>query len=62
MLNIYGLKDAKVELFSAKGEQVISLNNFSGSSIDLSEMPAGIYIMNVTTIDGFVVRKKVVVY
>jgi hypothetical protein len=62
LLNIHGLKDAKVELFSAKGEQVVSLNNFSGNSIDLSEMPAGIYIMNVTTTDGYVVRKKVVVY
>jgi hypothetical protein len=61
-LNVFGLKDATVKLFSASGDQVIELNNFSGNSIDVSTLPAGIYVMNVTTNEGIVVRKKIVVY
>jgi len=61
-LKIFGLKDAKVELFSTKGEQVILFSNFSGNSIDVSLLPAGIYIMGITTKEGNVVRKKIIVY
>ncbi len=61
-LNIFGLKDAKVEMFSTKGEQVMSFSNFSGNSIDVSLLPAGIYIMSLTTKEGNVVRKKIIVY
>jgi hypothetical protein len=61
-LNVNGLKDATVGLYSASGSQVISLTNFSGSSIDISMLPSGIYVMNVTMPDGRVVRKKIVVY
>jgi hypothetical protein len=62
ILNISGLKDASVKLFSANGEQVISLTNFSGNSIDVSSLPSGIYIMNVTAPDGLVARKKIVIF
>jgi hypothetical protein len=61
-LNIHGLKDATVKLYSADGAEVMSFTNFSGNSIDVSGLSAGIYIMNVTTPEGLVVRKKVVVY
>lgn len=61
-LNVAGLKDASLKLFSANGAEMISLNNFSGGAIDVSEIPAGIYILNVTTLEGTVVRKKVVIY
>jgi hypothetical protein len=62
VLHINGLKDADVKLFSSDGAEVISLTDFSGNSIDVSLLPAGIYIMNVTTTEGFQVRKKIVVY
>lgn len=61
-LNINGMKDADVKLFSASGEQVLSLSKFSGSTIDVSNLPAGIYIMNVTTTEGQTMRRKIVVY
>jgi hypothetical protein len=61
ILNINGLKNATVNLFSANGAQVMSLPNFSGNSIDVSSLPSGIYIMNVTTPEGLVARKKIVV-
>jgi len=62
MLNVNGLKDATVKFYSVNGEEVISLNSFSGNVIDVSTLPAGIYIMNITMEDGVVVRKKIVVY
>lgn len=61
-LFVNGLKNATVGLYSASGAKVVSLTNFSGSSIDVSTLPQGVYIMNVTTEEGFVVRKKIVVY
>jgi hypothetical protein len=61
-LNIAGLKDASVKLFSTNGTEVISLTGFSGSSIDISRLPAGIYILNITTLEGNTARKKIVVY
>jgi hypothetical protein len=62
MLNIFGLKDATLKLYSANGTDVISHERFSGNSIDVSSLPAGIYIMNISTIEGFVFRKKIVVF
>jgi hypothetical protein len=61
-LSINGLKDASVKLFSVNGEEVISLSRFSGNSIDVSSLSPGIYIMNVTTMEGQLVRKKIVVF
>jgi len=62
ILHINGLKDASVKLFSVNGKEMMSLDTFSGNSIDVSLLPAGIYIMNVTTNEGLQVRKKIVVY
>jgi hypothetical protein len=62
MLTVDGIKDAAVKIFSAAGEQVISYSSFSGTSIDMSALPAGVYILNVTTQEGQIVRKKIVVY
>lgn len=61
-LYVNGLKDATVKMFAADGSEVISLKGFSGSSIDTSTLPAGIYIMNVTNQEGVMMRKKIVVY
>jgi hypothetical protein len=62
ILSINGLKDASVRLFSASGMEVMSFTRFSGNEIDVSSLPAGLYILNVTTSEGLVVRKKIVVY
>jgi hypothetical protein len=61
-LNISGLKDASVRMFSVNGQEMMSFDKFSGSIIDVSTLPAGIYIMDVTTEEGMQVRKKIVVY
>ena len=62
ILSIYGLKDATVRLFSVNGKEMLSFTRFSGNSIDVSSLPAGIYIMNVTTPEGLLARKKIVVF
>jgi hypothetical protein len=62
ILNVSGLKDATVKLFSANGNEVMSFTRFSGNSIDVSSLPAGIYIMNIITPEGYVARKKIVVF
>jgi hypothetical protein len=63
VLSISGLKDADVRLFSANGGEVMTFTHFSGNSIDVSSLPAGVYIMNVTTSEGgLVARKKIVVF
>lgn len=61
-LNVFGLKDATVKLYAANGEQVMEMSNFSGNSIDVSDLPAGIYILNVSNTEGYIVRKKIVIY
>jgi len=61
-LNISGLKDASIKLFSVNGKEMMSLERFSGNTIDVSKLPAGVYIMNVTTVEGLQVRKKIIVY
>ncbi len=61
-LNVNGLKDATIELFSSNGSKVLSLTRFSGNSIDISTLPAGVYVLGVTNEEGIVVRKKIIVY
>jgi hypothetical protein len=61
-LNIFGLKDAQVRLYSANGAEVMSVDGFSSNSLDVSDLPGGIYILNITTQEGQVLRKKIVVY
>jgi hypothetical protein len=61
-LFIEGLKDAAVKIFSIDGQQLISRNGFSGNTIDVSSLAPGIYVLDVVTMDGAKLRKKIVVY
>ena len=60
-LNIYGVKDATVRIFSIDGQQLVTLNNFSGSAIDVSELSAGLYVLDIQTLQGNRLRKKIIV-
>jgi hypothetical protein len=62
ILHINGLKDATIRLFSANGNEVMSFERFSGNSIDVSSLPAGIYILNLSTKEGFLDRRKIAVF
>ncbi len=58
---ITGLKDAKVVIHAIDGKQVIYKEGFSGNSIDISQLPTGIYIMNIMMDNKQIVRKKIAV-
>lgn len=60
-LFINGIKNARVRLFSAEGKQVVDIEHFNSNVLDLSKVPNGIYILHITTDDGSVLRKKIVV-
>lgn len=60
-LFINGLKNATVKLFTLDGKLVTSLERFSGNVIDLSELQGGLYVLHITTAEGNVLRKKIIV-
>lgn len=58
---IAGLKDARVAIHAIDGKQVIYKEGFSGNSIDRSQLPTGIYIMNIMMDNKQIVRKKIAI-
>ncbi len=60
-LFINGVKDARIDLIGLDGKQVKGAEGFSGGSIDISGLNNGIYILRITTHEGDVLRKKIVV-
>ncbi len=60
-LFINGLKDANLKFYSMDGKEIMTIERFSGGSIDVSVFNAGIYVMHVMTSEGAVIRKKIVV-
>jgi hypothetical protein len=60
-LIIYGVRDAQVRIFSVDGKQVQFYENFSSNVIDVSVLGNGIYILHITTSEGNIIRKKIIV-
>jgi hypothetical protein len=60
-LIIYGVRDAQVRIFSVDGKQVQFYENFSSNVIDVSALGNGIYILHITTSEGNIIRKKIIV-
>jgi len=58
---ITGLKDARVAIHSMDGKLMILNEDFSGNTINIDQLPQGLYIMNITMADKQVIRKKIVV-
>jgi hypothetical protein len=58
---INGVKDTRVSIYSVDGKLVKSIESFTGTAIDVSELRNGIYVLHITTSDGNVIRKKIVV-
>ncbi len=61
MVFINGADQARVSVSDGLGRQVWSVGNFSGSRVDLSGYPQGIYLIHIEKTDGTVIRKKVVI-
>ncbi len=45
---------ARVEIFSATGQKVLSTNNFTGSAIDLKDLPSGLYLLVISGDEEYV--------
>lgn len=58
---VTGLKNARVAIHSVDGKLMIQKENFSGNNISISELPTGIYILNIMMDNKHTVRKKIVV-
>ncbi len=63
VINVSGLKQGKLELFSLDGRKIISrvVTQPANSHLDVSALPQGFYILSVTTEDGARNTTKVVV-
>jgi hypothetical protein len=60
-LFINGVKDTRISIYSVDGKLIKSIESFTGTAIDVSEIRNGIYVLHITTSDGNVIRKKIVV-
>jgi len=54
-----GIQKADIRMFSLTGQQVMTLNGFTGTTIDISHLNNGIYTMQITLEDKSVVTKKI---
>jgi len=60
-LVITGVTSARVALYSVDGKLMTSQENYKGASIDISYLNTGIYILHITTDDGLITRKKIII-
>lgn len=60
-LTINGLKNANISLISTSGNTVLSRSNFSGSTIDISNITKGVYILDIKTNNNKSLRKKIII-
>jgi len=60
-LNISGLVNARLTLYSSTGSVVLQKNNFSGTTLDISHLSHGVYVLDIKTNTNQVIRKKITV-
>jgi len=60
-LNISGLVNARLTLYSSTGSVVLQKNNFSGTTVDISHLSHGVYVLDIKTNTNQVIRKKITV-
>ncbi|MBC8320297.1 MAG: T9SS type A sorting domain-containing protein [Bacteroidetes bacterium] len=60
-LFIYGLKNSDISIFSTHGSIVLQKKNFSGSTLDISQLSRGVYVLEVQLNTNQVIRKKILV-
>jgi hypothetical protein len=60
-LNISGLVNARLTLYSSTGSVVLQKNNFSGTTVDISHLSRGVYVLDIKTNTNQVIRKKITV-
>ncbi len=58
---IYGASHASVSVYNSIGKLVSSMADFTGSTVNFSSLPKGVYVMVIETINHSVVQKKIVI-
>jgi hypothetical protein len=58
---LYGVTNANISVFNSIGNQVLSVNNFSGNLLNLSQLPKGVYLLEIEKTDHTVIKKKIVI-
>ena len=61
VLYFNGLSNSDVSILTSSGKVLIQKSNFSGSSIDISNLTKGVYIVSIRTNEGQYVHKKIMV-
>ncbi|MGE5423717.1 MAG: T9SS type A sorting domain-containing protein [Syntrophothermus sp.] len=62
MVTISGATGAGISVMDANGRMLQSISNFTGTSIDLTGYPKGVYLLNITVAGKNPVHQRVVVY
>lgn len=60
IVHIMNAEQSKVNILSMDGRVVASYEEFSGSSVDLSSQPKGIYLLTIEKQDKTLIRKKII--
>jgi len=61
ILYVIGLQNADLAVYSTSGQLMIQKRNFSGNSLDISNLNRGVYVIDIRLNNGQVVRKKVTI-
>jgi len=60
MIHIYGAAHSTITIYSGNGLMCRIINDFTGTSLNLNDLPQGVYILNIQKKDNTIIRKKVV--
>ena len=60
MIHIYGAAHSTITIYSGSGLLYRTINDFTGTSLNLTDLPKGVYILNIQREDNTIIRKKVV--
>ena len=61
VIYVYGAENAGVSVFNSVGGLVLTKSNFTGTSLDLSSLAKGVYMVRIEKADHNVIQKKIVI-
>jgi hypothetical protein len=61
MVYIMGAEHSLISVTSTSGVEWLRMNDFSGTTLNLSNLPDGVYSINIRKTDGSMINKKIVI-
>ena len=58
---LYGATHASVSIYNNLGDLITSKEDFTGTSLDLSSLAKGVYLLKIEKTDHSVIQKKIVI-